>query len=362
MSYIIEIDRFRIVLHLLRCFMHLSIPFMVMPSEIWPFVSIYNHSEVYDGYVFLVHVGVMEAFFILNGFFAIQMLRNKTVKQFIVNRLRRILVPFFIGMVTIIPFILIISLSYRHNIAINNFSIKLLIDHYKLNPYNFGHLWSLWYLLIIYAILLLFESRDHFISNQIKKLSFVQISLITITMSAFALFCFNRKYTLLPVDSLLDWQMVLYYLSFFCLGIWFYERKAEISLMKMNNVIYFITPFTILINVIYQKYDSQNLLFHFFGKLGYVTQAFCITFILFSLIRYKKIGGEKRIKNISQNMYWLYWIEVPIAIVIHYCFINSIYPSLIVVGGGFFTLIASLITYNLLLKNNILGKTLGFSI
>lgn len=361
MSYIIEIDRFRIVLHVLRCFMHLCLPFVLMPSEIWPFKSITKQSEIYDSYVFLIHVGVMEAFFILNGFFAIQMLSKKTVAQFILNRIRRIFVPLLIGMITIIPIILIISLSYRNNISINEFSFKLLIDHYRLNPYNFGHLWSLWYLLIIYGVILLLESKNHLLSTQIRKLSFLQISLLTIIVSAFALFSFHRKYTLLPVDSLFDWQMIIYYLSFFCLGIWFHEKKDKIPLMKVNYVLYLFTLLAISINVIYQKSDTQNLLFHFFGKLAYVTHSFCSVFILFSLIRYRKIGEANSIKVLSQNMYWLYWIEVPIAIGIHYYFKDCLYPSMVVIGGGIFTLTFSLISYHLFLKNRKIGKFLGFS-
>ena len=361
MSYIIEIDRFRILLHILRCFMHLSIPFMVMPSEIWPFISNSNHSEIYDGYVFLVHVGIMEAFFMLNGFFAIQMLRNKTVKQFIINRFRRIFIPFLIGMVTIIPFIMIITICYRNHISISNFSIDLLIDQYKINPYNFGHLWSLWYLIVVYGIFLLFESKNYFLSTKIRKLSFYQISLLTIALSLFAFLCFDRKYTLLPVDRLLDWQMVIYYFSFFCMGIWFYERKDKISSMKMNYSLYLITALSILINVIYQKYETQHFLIHLIGKLAYISQAFCITLIAYNLTRIKKKGNESTIKNLSQNMYWLYWIEVPIAISIHYCFLDKLAPSVIVICGGIFTLMVSFLSFNLFLKNRKIGKLLGFT-
>ena len=361
MPYIIEIDRFRILLHILRCFMHLSAPFMVMQSEIWPIKSFTKQSEVYDYYVFLIHVGVMEAFFILNGFFAIQMLRRKTVTQFILNRIRRIFIPFLIGMITIIPVILIISLSYRNNIPLNDFSLNLLIDHYKTNPYNFGHLWSLWYLLIVYSVFLILESENHLLSTQIRKLSFLQISFLTIIVSSFALFCFHRKYTLLPVDSLFDWQMIIYYLSFFCLGVWFYEKKDEILKMKANYKLYLLAILSITINVIYQKSSSQDLLFHFFGKLAYVTHTFCSIVILFSLIKYGKIGKANGIKVLSQNMYWLYWIEVPIAIAIHYFFIDSLNPSTVVLGGGIFTVLFSIITFRLFLKNSRFGKLLGFS-
>jgi hypothetical protein len=63
------LDRLRIVLHILRCMMHLSVPFMVLPSAVWPFRAISGHSEVADGFVFFVHVGVMEVFFALNRHF-----------------------------------------------------------------------------------------------------------------------------------------------------------------------------------------------------------------------------------------------------------------------------------------------------
>ena len=360
-NYFLEIDRFRISLHVLRCFMHLSVPFMVMPSEIWPFRSVSNHSELYDGFVFFVHVGVMESFFVLNGFFAIQLLSKKTVTQFLMNRFRRIFIPFLLGMVILIPFILHLGLCYKNKLPVSFGSFQLVIEYYRTNPYNFGHLWSLWYLMIIYLMLLVFEIRTTFLTSQIRKLSLFYMSLLVITVTSLSLFFFDKKYTLLPIDRLVDWQMLIYYFLFFCFGIWFYENREKIQHMKVPKLLYVIAILAIIVNILYQKSESQNWLFHLFGKFAYAVHAYTVIFILYNYIKNKNIVKEETIKNLSQNMYWLYWIEVPIAIMIHYYFVDKAHPILIVLFGGIFTIVTSILSYNFLFKNKRLGKVLGFS-
>jgi hypothetical protein len=57
----------------------------------------------------------------------------------------------------------------------------------------------------------------------------------------------------------------------------------------------------------------------------------------------------------------MFWIEVPIAITIHYLWLNQLHPLIIVLGGTIFTLLFSYFSYTFFLEKTKLGKILGFS-
>lgn len=360
MRYLEEFDRYRIVLHVLRCFMHLTVPFMMVPSQIWPFRSEFSHNEAADGFVFIVHVGIMEAFFLLNGFFAMQLLERKTPMQFVVNRTRRIVVPFVLGICVMVPIILTLGLSKKNQIPLSE-SVPLLKNYLCEHPINFGPYWSLWYLILLYVLFLVLEISCKFFSTTIKKLkSSITIALVLIVASG-ALIFFYRKYTLLPIDTLLDWQMLLYYFSLFSFGVWIYFHQEIVERIKKVYVIALLTLIAFAVNVWFQKTEHPSTFFRIIGVFSYVFQSLGLAVLVFAWIKKWKFGSVEKNKTLSQSMYWLYWIEVPIAIAIHYFFLDKIHPLIIVLGGGIFTFFVSILSYKLLLNNKFLGRLLGFS-
>ncbi|MFN5982361.1 MAG: acyltransferase family protein [Fluviicola sp.] len=360
MRYLEEFDRYRIVLHVLRCFMHLTVPFMVIPSQIWPFKSEFSHNETADGFVFIVHVGIMEAFFLLNGFFAMQLLERKTTKQFVLNRVRRIVVPFVLGIVVMVPIILTLGLSKKNKVPLLE-SFPLLKSFLAEHPINFGPYWSLWYLILLYVLFLVLEINFQFFSKRIKQLKFSVMLGLVLLFASTSLFFFFRKYTLLPIDTLLDWQMILYYFSIFSFGVWIYFHQDIIERIKKVYVIAILTIIAFAINVWFQKTEHPSTVFRIIGVFCYVFQSLGLAVLVFEWIKKWKFGSVEKNKTLSQSMYWLYWIEVPIAIAIHYFFLDSVHPLIIVLGGGIFTFSVSIISFKLLLNNKFLGKLLGFS-
>ena len=96
----------------------------------------------------------MEIFFALNGFFAIKILLKHGNKTFIINRLHRIGVPFLLGILLLVPIILALGLSWQKQISLQQIApyVQEGLLHGK---FTFAHLWSIWYLMIIYIIFIL---------------------------------------------------------------------------------------------------------------------------------------------------------------------------------------------------------------
>jgi hypothetical protein len=185
--------------------------------------------------------------------------------------------------------------------------------------------------------------------------------LLVAFVATVAMFFFYRKYTLLPLNRLADWQMILYYFAFFSLGIWFYFHKNEIEKIKIPRSVMFLTLISIVINVWFQKVVTPSFFLHLFGVIAYALQGLGTVLFLFQWMKKAKWGSDTFLHRYSQSMYWMFWIEVPIAITIHYLWLNQLPPLIIVLGGTVFTLLFSYFSYIFFLEKTKLGKLSGFS-
>lgn len=112
----------------------------------------------------------MEIFFLIAGFFARLVIERRGLAGFIRQRTTRILIPFIVGWFLLYPPILLIWIwghSISHSLDTmgippdqwNRGPVRLTLDSFKgtelfANGVNLGHLWFLYYLLMIYAIFL----------------------------------------------------------------------------------------------------------------------------------------------------------------------------------------------------------------
>ena len=106
-----------------------------------------------------IHVWRMPTFFLLAGFFAHLLLERRTTKEFIANRLKRIAVPLVIFgslMALLLPVIWIYGWKGSLSIetTLSSFDKGLELDS---SGDLVGHLWFLYYLIIIYIGLILFR-------------------------------------------------------------------------------------------------------------------------------------------------------------------------------------------------------------
>ncbi len=353
------LDNIRILQHILRCAMHLSVPFMVLPSEVWPIRAVEGYSQVADGYVFFIHAQVMEIFFALNGFFAIKILLKYGNKTFIINRLHRIGVPFVLGILLLVPVILALGLSWQKQIPLQQIApyVQEGLLHGK---FTFAHLWSLWYLMIIYAIFLLIYNFKTLKINTLLEKTNPKNALLTLAfLASFSLVFYDRKYTLMPLGTYFEWQMILYFATFFFLGVWYFYWKEKLENTKPNRYLWLLFLIAIVVNLSFQMTKSDNFAFKIAGSVAYVVQSICC--LIYCWYAMKKVRLNPILtKKLSDAMYWVYWIEVPMALLAHYYFVNSV-PALVLVLG--FTLLIigfGYFSYHYFLKKTKLGKWLGF--
>lgn len=97
------LDSLRAVMMLLGILLHVCISYTVMPlGEAWPFKDA-RTSPVFDLTVGIIHVFRMPVFFMMAGFFAALLYTRRGPRGLMLNRLKRILVPFVVGWLVLFP-------------------------------------------------------------------------------------------------------------------------------------------------------------------------------------------------------------------------------------------------------------------
>ena len=115
-----DLDALRAVAMLLGIVLHASMAFFYMP--IWPVEDTQRNDGL--GIVFaLIHGFRMPVFFVMSGFFTAMLWRKRGLASLLQHRFRRILLPFILGLFTIVP---ITHVSYIA--AATNFTFSVTPD------------------------------------------------------------------------------------------------------------------------------------------------------------------------------------------------------------------------------------------
>ncbi len=148
MSQLIFIDNIKVFGNFMRCMIHAAVPYMVTYSAMWPFDD--KGSYFFDFAIFEGHLFLMELFFILTGYMFALQLSKKSIGDFVFNRLKKIVIPFTLCLILIMP----IVLTYFNLKNYQTFewlqANELLISYqkgWKLALQTFfptGHLWFLY--------------------------------------------------------------------------------------------------------------------------------------------------------------------------------------------------------------------------
>ena len=94
-----DLDALRATAMLLGIVLHAGLSFMPFP---WP-VQDTRQSDFFGLLLAAIHGFRMPVFFVLSGFFTAMLWRGRGLKPVLSHRLRRVLLPFLLGLVTIIP-------------------------------------------------------------------------------------------------------------------------------------------------------------------------------------------------------------------------------------------------------------------
>ena len=116
-----------------------------------------SHSLFLQGVFFVIHIFRMATFYFIAGFFAHMLFHRKGAAVFLLDRAKRIVVPLIVGWTTMGPLVvlaLILGLKLSGMIGEQNIE-QLPAEGLQEMGFPLFHLWFLYYLLLLYAIVLI---------------------------------------------------------------------------------------------------------------------------------------------------------------------------------------------------------------
>jgi peptidoglycan/LPS O-acetylase OafA/YrhL len=169
------LDALRGFAMLLGVVLHAAVPYLTLPVPFWP-VQETRGSNAFDLFLFTVHDFRMQVFFLMAGFFGALLYARYGLGGTIWHRLKRIALPLALGVVTILPALLAVSVYAAASegpawlpvpsgnpelttaIAAGESPGRVTALYFTTGEFLYlivpAHMWFLWYLLLCFAFVL----------------------------------------------------------------------------------------------------------------------------------------------------------------------------------------------------------------
>lgn len=366
MSRIVSLDFLRNFANISRCIIHASVPYMVSETPIWP---VDNEGLLFfDILVFESHLFVMELFFMISGFIFAMQLSKGTIHEIVINRTKRIVIPFLLGVIILVPVVLsIFNLSQYPDYTFFQWGIiqNAYVSGWNLGLENFfptGHLWYLYYLIIFYTLTILMRR----VFAKIKTPSLNKIVLLGIVISSTCMFFMNRWVVDNPLTLIPELPSLLHYYFFFVVGIFVFESRGLLESIK-NRFKYFLkVGFIVGILAIIPQYWFANHDFEYYEliKISAITLSSSSThFIVLGLWGFfnsHSLNDSKRLRYLTDSSYWIYLTNMPLVVIFQLILLPielNVFIKFIVVFLG--ALAMNLISYEFLVRYTFIGGILN---
>lgn len=345
---------------------------MVTASPIWPIDD--KGSWIFDFSIFQIHLFTMELFFMISGFFFALQLSKKTSSEVLKDRLQKILSPFVLAMVLIVPFILSFFEIEKYNSnqwyyldIIKKCYIKGLNLGFK-NFFPTAHLWYLYYLILFYVLTFIFKNIFIKLTLFLYKFSFFLLILITIIISIISMFFMKRWFVDNPLTLVPEIPSFIHFFLFYILGILLFSIEKYQFVLKKNGKLLLLIG--IILGVIstlpqfyFEKTETQNYsLIKFIAIFLYILSSYLITLGLIGFAAKKLNKTSKPIEYLSDATYWIYISNVPIVMFFH-LILKPLQISIFIKFTIAFVIsyIISILTYDFFIRYTWLSKYFGKS-
>lgn len=309
-----------------------------------------GNNNILSTLIVLVSSWFMPILFVIAGISARYSLEKRSSKEFVKERVSKVLIPFISGLILLVPFQTLYARKYFYNYKgtiIDNF--KYFFTNFSdLNGYDgmftVGHLWFLLYLFVIALISLLIIKKIPFdkIEKKVDKMNILSIILIFIPLFIF--------YNIGNFGGKSIGKFILLYL----LGYYLFTDSFIDKLLKYKNMIlsFFIISELILVLGYYYHGFYDDLFVNFVGWMG-----ICSSMIIGKLFLNKENKVTNYFKKASFPIYILH--QTILVIIGYYALtnLNNIFLQLnIIIFGSF---ILTILLYEILNKIPYLRKIIG---
>ena len=212
-----DLDALRSVAMFLGIVLHASVFILPESPPLWPIhdASV-KDDPTYKLVIESIHGFRMPVFFLISGFFSALLWQRRGLQAFGMQRLKRVGIPLAVGCFTVVPlsiWLLAAAGSYQEPYDFPLWVLPLLW------LFNLGHLWFLWYLLLMAGVFFLVARLGLQFRHRTVWWLVIPISMGISLLMVEPIYGSDNVTSIVPNPA-----VIAYYACFFVFGVFFYRR------------------------------------------------------------------------------------------------------------------------------------------
>lgn len=316
-----SLDALRAIMMLLGIVVHAGITYTSL--DVFPIPIKDNDTSLcYDFVILFIHAFRMPVFFVLSGFFLALLCNKKGIKNTMINRIYRIAFPFIAAMLIIAPIVKMLVMHYARGKEWADIldSVRTLKIYIHL---NMGHLWFLYYLMMIYAICLFIiwikPKPVRYLFSQIQKIISINGKADYKTILLFTLFsaCFiipqQKGFIDTSIDFVPDVWILCTYLVNFVFGYMLFSFKDNLVGVFSNWKIHLTIAFLLSFVYFFSFLHAINLTLI---SVECTLLSWLMIFGLMGFFLHKLNQPSTTLSLIGKSSYWVYLTHLPLTILL----------------------------------------------
>lgn len=372
---IYALDSLRAIMMLLGLVIHSAITYGAFDYEAaWPLKDPQNTTAFLDMIVHFIHVFRMPLFFVISGFFAALLFFERSAHKMIKNRIYRIVFPFVIGIIVLVPMTkqaftfsnLVIAGDQQALLH----SIQYIITGQFLANISTIHLWFLYYLIMFSVCAWFIAKYQHILPSVIHKninkifkriISSPLRVLLLAPLTVVSLYYMNAFSIITSTSFRPDLTVFASYGVFYFFGWMLYKNKEYLESFKRHDklqVAIALILFIVTIMLVPQALTNYTVFI-----VLIILDALMVWLLIFGFtglfLRYFN-QPSLRMRYLSDASYWIYLVHLPFTAYIPGLLVPfNLSPTIkfaIVLG---LTTSIALISYYLFVRSSLIGKFLN---
>ncbi len=367
------LDSLRATMMLLGIALHAGINYIHTVLPIY-FFKDERQSVVMDILVFVIHTFRMPTFFVMAGFFAAMLLIRRGKQGMLINRCKRIALPFAVFWPVMLVLYGLIFLSSIHLFEYGHWGIELALSEKYLEgsepPLSTMHLWFLYYLMLFYLlfiplsfILEKMPALGSLFDRVFRFLLHSPLGVIVLT-APIAVVGYFYADGLVEVDALFipDPAQLLYHGIFFVSGWYLYKNSDCLDYYRRHWKTYTLLALVmLLITLVAFGFRERG-----YAQAQYAIAAFnnlatwlCV-FALIGIFERFFASYSPTWRYLTDSSYWVYLIHIVFTMLFAVALMDMDWPAeakFLVVC--LLTLIVCYSSYHLLVRRSFIGLLLN---
>jgi glucans biosynthesis protein C len=367
-------DALRAIMMLLGLALHAMMPYTTYTKGFFShFYKDQNTSRFFDVLLYWIHIYRMPVFFVMAGFFALLVYsKGKTI--FRKNRFKRVVLPFIIGWIILVPLTRFSDTFVRYvpEHGISGAFSEAFADIITV-PWSLSlvHLWFLYFLIYMYVFFELCMRMQQKMKAGINRVFRMVMSwrlrafVLSIVTIPFLLLMqtgtFDTSASFLPIKV----EVLISYIYFFSVGVLLYKNSDMVDLLRKDAIWQVVLSIPLFILHFYYvdiMQDPKNITStgKFIASVAGGLSSWLIVLGITGLFLRWMNKESKVMRFLSESSYWVFLMHVPgvlISIGLLSSFdISAVFKWMLVVVINFVLL---LLSYQLFVRNTFIGTFLN---